>query len=211
VVSADKNRILVVAEDSLARAGLAALITELSECFLAGQTGIAETLTNALEIFRPDIIIWDTGLNPLQSTLLSADLRRADVPVIALVPDAESASKISIATVRGILSRNIKSRELSAAVNAVASGLTVIDSNLAGQYLSAGNTPETPLTEALTPRELEVLEWLARGSSNKTIASKLSISEHTVKFHVNSILNKLGAESRTEAVARGSRFGLVRL
>jgi DNA-binding NarL/FixJ family response regulator len=68
-----------------------------------------------------------------------------------------------------------------------------------------------PLEEHLTPRELEVLEVLAEGLSNRAIAQRLSISEHTVKFHVASIFAKLGAENRTDAVLRGVRQGLITL
>jgi ATP/maltotriose-dependent transcriptional regulator MalT len=70
---------------------------------------------------------------------------------------------------------------------------------------------EPELYEALTPRELEVLEVLAQGLSNRAIASRLVISEHTVKFHVSAIFGKLGAENRTDAVRRGVRLGLVAL
>lgn len=67
------------------------------------------------------------------------------------------------------------------------------------------------LVESLTPREFEVLELLAEGLSNSAIASRLSISEHTVKFHVSSICGKLGAENRTDAVRRGVRLGIITL
>ena len=66
-----------------------------------------------------------------------------------------------------------------------------------------------PLIEELTPRELAVLRLVAEGLPNKTIAVKLGISEHTVKFHVNAILGKLGVASRTEAVVRATRLGLI--
>ena len=67
------------------------------------------------------------------------------------------------------------------------------------------------LAEALTPRELEVLQLLAEGLSNKLIAARLGISEHTAKFHVNAILGKLGAQTRAEAVAQAARLGLLLL
>lgn len=70
---------------------------------------------------------------------------------------------------------------------------------------------EAELYEALTPRELEVLEVLAEGLSNKAIAARLGITEHTVKFHVSAIFAKLGAENRTDAVRRGVRRGLITL
>lgn len=75
----------------------------------------------------------------------------------------------------------------------------------------ASAQPELPIYEALTPRELEVLSVLAEGLSNRAIASRLAISEHTVKFHISSIFAKLGAENRTDAVRRGVRLGLISL
>ena len=73
------------------------------------------------------------------------------------------------------------------------------------------NAEPQQLYEALTPRELEVLEALAQGLSNRAIAAQLGISEHTVKFHISSIFGKLGAENRTDAVRRGVRLGLIAL
>nr|WP_279611375.1 response regulator transcription factor [Thermostichus vulcanus] len=72
---------------------------------------------------------------------------------------------------------------------------------------STGHSGETP--PQLTPREIEVLNLLAEGSGNKTIAKQLHISEHTVKFHITSLFNKLGATSRTEAVTAGIKLGLI--
>jgi DNA-binding NarL/FixJ family response regulator len=75
----------------------------------------------------------------------------------------------------------------------------------------ASAQPEPAIYEALTPRERDVLELLAEGLSNRAIAAKLDISEHTVKFHVSSIFGKLGAENRTAAVRRAVRLGLITL
>jgi two-component system nitrate/nitrite response regulator NarL len=94
-------------------------------------------------------------------------------------------------------------------LRAAAGGLIVLDPALAGAVLSARETSPDRLVEELTPRELEVLQLLAEGLPNKAIGLRLEISEHTVKFHVNAILGKLGAQSRTEAVVRASRLGLI--
>ncbi len=85
----------------------------------------------------------------------------------------------------------------------------VLDPTLAPAILPARDWEDEPLVEALTPREEEVLHLLADGLSNKAIALQLGISDHTVKFHVNAILGKLGAQSRTEAVVRATRMGLL--
>jgi DNA-binding NarL/FixJ family response regulator len=106
--------------------------------------------------------------------------------------------------------------EIAGALRAVAAGLIVLDRSLAplltaaGPPIQAGDSVETLLPgEALTAREREVLQLMAQGLSNRQIAARLHISPHTVKFHVASILAKLGAASRTEAVALGARRGYV--
>jgi DNA-binding NarL/FixJ family response regulator len=91
------------------------------------------------------------------------------------------------------------------AIHSVASGLMVFDSML------MAHAGEDQVPESLTPRESEVLQLLADGLGNREIASRLGISEHTIKFHIRSILGKLGAASRTEAVSRGLRSGLIEL
>ena len=102
--------------------------------------------------------------------------------------------------------------ELVSAVQAVVNGLIVIDpqiAGIAGLRWSGTPAPIDPADDLLTPREMEVLSLVANGLPNKTIAHQLDISEHTVKFHVGSILTKLDAASRTEAVTIGTRRGLL--
>ena len=91
----------------------------------------------------------------------------------------------------------------------MARGLTVVDPALAGAVFPARDRPLPAPVEDLTRRERSVLQLLAEGLSNKDIAARLDISEHTVKFHVNAILGKLGAHSRIEAVTRAARLGLL--
>jgi DNA-binding NarL/FixJ family response regulator len=107
----------------------------------------------------------------------------------------------------GLLLRDSTPDQLYAALNAAILGLFVFDPVLA-RLPAADSLPE-PLAEALTPREMEVLQLLAEGLANKMIAQQLGISDHTVKFHVNAILSKLNAQSRTEAVVRATRLGLI--
>jgi DNA-binding CsgD family transcriptional regulator len=144
-------------------------------------------------------------------------------------PNAEHWSEGGFSgTVRAVLPRNVTRAELTAAIEAVAAGLFVVhpaDADLlpglrpreteadAGPRSSPGFSIVPPLNdqlvEPLTRREIEVLQLLAAGLGNKEIASRLHISEHTAKFHVASILSKLGAATRTEAVTLGIRRGLV--
>ena len=114
----------------------------------------------------------------------------------------------------GLAGRHFSRAVSVATLQAVANGLMVLHPSLANEALPAGSAPPRELdelAESLTRRELEVLQMLAAGLGNKEIAARLGISEHTVKFHVASILGKLGAGSRTEAVSLGIRRGLVLL
>lgn len=117
----------------------------------------------------------------------------------------------------GALPRDAGTEEIVAAIMAVASGLTALDRTLALEALSGmarGRVDAEPVSdheEPLTAREREVLQLLAQGIPNKQIAQRLSISEHTVKFHVSAIMTKLGAASRTEAVTTAARRGLLLL
>jgi DNA-binding NarL/FixJ family response regulator len=113
----------------------------------------------------------------------------------------------------GVLPLDTSSEELQAALQAVHEGLVVGTQRLFAQALSqpqlVGGREVDPTAESLTEREGQVLQLLAHGLANKQIALALSISEHTVKFHVSSIYNKLGATNRTEAVRAGVQRGLV--
>jgi DNA-binding NarL/FixJ family response regulator len=115
--------------------------------------------------------------------------------------------------IRGLLPQTASVEELASAVRAVAAGLLVISPEFGDVMLSQSNTAEAEESEvaieALTPREQQVLAMLSEGLLNKEIADRMQISEHTVKFHISSIMGKLGASSRTEAVTRGIRRGLV--
>jgi DNA-binding NarL/FixJ family response regulator len=136
---------------------------------------------------------------------------------VALADDERPARTLRAMPLRGwaIVSRDAPVEELRTAVMAAAQGFTVVPTALAARLLPArGAAPDAARAdqlEPLTAREREVLELLSEGLSNRQIADRLGISEHTVKFHVASVSGKLGASSRTEAVSRGVRRGLITL
>jgi two-component system, NarL family, nitrate/nitrite response regulator NarL len=208
-------RVLIVADDPLARAGLVMLLADLPELLIVGRVSGSDDLKVALDTHQPDVVLWDMGWKP--EVALS---RFAEGPgivlVVALLNDEADAAQAWAAGARGLLSRNAAPGRIASALVAVAQSLVVLDPDygtlLAAQPARApGQFPsdESPLVEELTPRELEVLRLLAEGLPNKTIAQRLDISEHTVKFHVNAVLGKLGVGSRTEAVVRATRLGLI--
>src|SRR5262245_36394395 len=133
-------------------------------------------------------------------------LDRIPTVVLSTVADAAIFDAI-IRSERGAMLRiDASPEQLIQATRSVSAGLLIFDSALTSQR----DLPSDPL-EGLTTRETEVLSLLAEGLGNREIATRLSISEHTIKFHIRSILAKLGASSRTEAVTRGLRYGLIEL
>lgn len=193
--------VLIVAENPLARMGLAALLAGQSALEVVGQTSGSD-LEDELATLEPDVIVWDWGWD-------EAPRLPNSVPVVALLKEADQAGEAWAAGARGLLLGSTEPDALAAAVNAAAQGLAVMEPGLA----RATAQPETDGAEAdiepLTPREREVLQLLAEGLPNKTIATRLTITDHTVKFHVNAIMGKLGVQSRTEAVVRATRLGLI--
>ena len=206
----DDLRVLVVADDPLARAGLATLLAGQPGCSVVGQVAGDVDLVATRQVYRPDVLVWDLGWgDPTQSLERLAGLH--DVPVVALVSDEAHAADAWAAGARGLLRREADVESLVAALRSVAQGLVSFDPVLAAALIPPQDQAPTPLAEELTPRELEVLRLLAQGLPNKAIAQRLEISEHTVKFHVNAILGKLGVQSRTEAVVHATRLGLILL
>jgi DNA-binding NarL/FixJ family response regulator len=136
-------------------------------------------------------------------------LAELPIPVILLMDPSSSslASSALRSGIRGAISSDATPQELETAVTAVNAGLAVATAD----FLLEPHPFSEQLLEPLSARELEVLDQLAEGRSNKLIAHRLNISEHTVKTHVASIFAKLGASSRTEAVSYAIRRGLVML
>jgi DNA-binding NarL/FixJ family response regulator len=158
------------------------------------------------------------GLEPAESPadgdviLLEASQETAPhhTPVV-LLTDAPPTAALLRSSVRAVLPRHAPPEQIVAALHAAATGLVAVPAESAAALpVSIDSVAETP-HEVLTPRELETLEMMSEGLSNKQIAYRLGISDHTAKFHVNSIFAKLRAGTRTEAVMRGIRMGLVKL
>jgi DNA-binding NarL/FixJ family response regulator len=200
-------RLLIAAPAAVTRAGLEALAAASPNVQLLG----AYPDLSAVDALHPDVVL---AALPAGELPPSADGSPA---YVLLAGDAGRAWTVEAlrSGVRAILPREAQAGEILAAIEAAANGLAAIDPHELEGLLAA--SPERsldsapPVSSSLTARELEVLRMLADGAANKTIAWKLGISEHTVKFHVASILGKLGAGSRTEAVAIGVRRGLVLL
>jgi DNA-binding NarL/FixJ family response regulator len=207
-------RLLIVADDPLVRAGLAMLLSDISECDIVGQissqTLMIDLAEDSLDLDTPQVLVWDAGWEVPESL---PDWQEIGLPVIALLPERAEVERVWASGVRGILSRNADSMSLLIAAQTAVNGMVVLDESFAENLLPMPNTLLFPdrVMETLTEREEEVLNLVAEGLTNKAIASRLHISDHTVKFHVNSIMTKLGAQSRTDAVVRATRLGLIHL
>lgn len=201
-------RVLIVADDPLARAGLATVLEEQAELRIVGQVAAEADLPVSLDVYRPDVVLWDLGWDP---DGVPADLGDVELPLLALIPHADLAAEAWGAGAGGLLLRDGDAEQLLTALRAVAQQLMVVDPALAEALRPALPGDEAAPAETLTSREMDVLHLLAEGLSNRAIAQELDISEHTVKFHVTGIMGKLNAESRTEAVVRAMRLGLIAL
>ncbi len=199
-------RVLVVGDDPLARHGLTLLLTSEGGLVVADERATADAAAASDEA---DVALWDVG-SVTESPAALRDAVDAGIPVVAVVSSSAQAAEALHAGALGAVLRDVEPARLISAVLAVArGGLVVLDEALSEPLLRAVPTTPVVLPEPLTPREVEVLELLALGLPNREIADRLGISDRTAKFHVGSILGKLGASNRTEALAQAARLGLI--
>ena len=200
---------MVVSLDRLSRAGLAAELGRQPGMTVVGLESGDEDSFPALDVFNPDAIVWDVSWETATAVHNLGLLPEDSPPVLALAATEQQAAQARSAGAKALVSRGASLEALAAALSALSHGLQVTDPSLA--HGAADTTPNGELASPLTPRENEVLRLLADGLPNKGVAARLEVSEHTVKFHVNSIMGKLNAQSRTEAVALATRLGLLPL
>jgi two-component system, NarL family, response regulator YdfI len=210
-------RVFIVAASPLARTGLQSLFGD-RDIKVAGSIANLESLAAQWPDVEADIILVEASGEQFESVIdsLAASQLASEANIVILSDYSEPRwlAEALRAGVRAVLPPDIAADQLVAALNAAATGLIVMHPAEVDAAFPAAEPPSRPfaeLAEPLTPRESEVLQMLASGLANKEIAARLAISEHTVKFHVASILGKLGAGSRTEAVSLGIRRGLVLL
>jgi len=195
-------RVVVAARDPLVRAALAQRL---------GSAGTPGEAASPGALLAADVALWDVGVDAPAPRDFADAFPEGRLPVLALVPDARAASAAWRAGARGVLPREAAPQSVAAALFALARGLVALDAALARVLVGPRVHEDAPLTDALTPRERAVLELVGEGLPNKLVADRLGVSERTVKFHLASVYAKLDAHSRTEAVARGARLGLIAL
>lgn len=218
-------RVGICAASASTRAELELLLEPQSSIEVVGAAQSTKHLRSMLGETDPDVVF--VHLESISEDMSWKELHGLGVIVVLLVNRLDSASAeaaIAEGGGQGILFGEVTGAQLATAAAAAASGLLIFSGDLANLVRQAlvGHTREAlddrraeasslvePFPEKLTQRELEVLEMMSEGLSNKEIAALLNISVHTAKFHISSILGKLGASSRTEATAIGLRHGLI--
>jgi DNA-binding NarL/FixJ family response regulator len=196
-------RLAIAAPSAVVRAGLEALVASHPGVELAG----AFADLGAVETLRLDVVL---AALPLEELSPPGEGPSPATVLLTNDPQPVWTQEAFRLGVRALLSRDASAAGILAAVEAAASGLAVVDPReLETLLASTAPAAVSAETHTLTARELDVLRMMAEGAANKTIAWKLGISDHTVKFHVASILGKLHASSRTEAVTIGVRKGLI--
>ena len=204
----ERTRVVVVAESALEAARI--------EAMLAGDPSLDVAVASSATVAAEDrlgIVVLATS-PPLAGRLIETLHALPRAPAIILLtraPHEAWTARARRSGVHAVLPLRVTVEELTAAVAAAKAGLIVLHPDAVARAPSPASAPAVGESTALTPRELEILEMMADGLSNRAIAARLKISRHTVKFHVASILTRLGARTRAEAVTVGVRRGVLSL
>jgi len=203
-------RIAVATASAVRRAGLESIVRGHADFRLAESFGAVASLVSFARSTELDVMVIDS--DSIRDLLLQP-APDAAIVLLTEVSDARSISLLLRSGVRAILSRESAPDDVLSAIYAAYDGLVLLSApaaeSLAAIYGDQPLEDKAEFSEEITSRETEVLRMLAQGLANKDIAAGLGISEHTVKFHISSILEKLGASTRTEAVTLGIRRGLI--
>ena len=207
---------LLAAASTVRRAGLETLVKKTPLLKLAGSLHGPLAIAQYAAQLQPDVVLLD--FENENRSFESAALPRipSGFPVVALIdePSADWTAHALRSGARAILPRDSGMDEILSAIQAAHAGLVLLDPEVTQDLVARIPTSaaqSSPALDDLTPREIEVLRMLAEGLGNREMAARLGISDHTVKFHISSILDKLGAATRTEAVIMGIRMGIILL
>jgi DNA-binding NarL/FixJ family response regulator len=215
VTSAAPIRILVADDHPVVRDGLVAILSTQPDFDVVGETGDGKETLRRVHELAPNVLLLDLEMPEMDGVSVLQALRNGHAAVRVIVFTAFDTDERILAAVRagaqGYLLKGAPRDEIFEAVRVVHAGNSllqpIVASRLLRQVSEDHAAPGTGI-QALTARELEVLRLLMRGLQNKEIAAELVVTERTVKFHVSSILLKLGAGNRTEAVAIANKAGL---
>ena len=207
-------RILVADDHPMLREGLVAVLSTQPDFDIVGEAADGAEVVRLAEALRPDVILLDLEMPDVDGVAALEGLRDAVSAARAIVFTAYDTDERILrslrAGARGYLLKGASRQEIFDAVRTVHAGGSLLEPGVTTRLLDHVREGGAQ-TEPLTPRELEVLALISEGLHNSEIAGRLFVTERTVKFHVSSILAKLGADNRTEAVALAARRGLIRM
>jgi NarL family two-component system response regulator LiaR len=212
---AEPVRVLLVDDHQVVRHGLRAFLQLQPDIEVAGEAGGGEAAVAAASAVAPDVVLMDLlmpdGDGVAAIRALAAAAPAARVLVLSSFADDERIFAAMQAGAAGYLLKDVDPDALAEAIRDVHRGRPVLHPDVAARLMRRVADPAAagPATEALTPREQEVLRLVVEGYANKQIARRLAITEKTVKTHVSSILQKLGVADRTAAAVLAIRQGLV--
>jgi DNA-binding NarL/FixJ family response regulator len=213
--------VLLVDDQTLIRQGIHLLLELEADIQVVGQAANGREALEQVERLQPDVVLMDVrmpGMGGVEATrLIGERFPQVKVIILTTFEDDETVFEGLKAGARGYLLKDVSSEEMAQAVRKVASGEALIQSRITGKVLAefsrlAGEKSTAraaSLPVPLTERELEVLQALARGLSNREIADELVITEGTVKNHVSNLIEKLGVRDRTQAILKGQELGLI--
>jgi DNA-binding NarL/FixJ family response regulator len=208
-------RIVIADDHPVVRDGLVAMLETQPDFDVTGQAGAGSDALALVAEKDPDVLLLDLEMPGLDGVGVLQRLRGAGARTRVIIFTVFDTDERIIAAVEagaaGYLLKGAPRAEVFAAVREVAAGGSLLAPVAASAVLRRVRGETNADGPSLTPREAEVLSHLARGGSNKRIAAALGISERTVKFHVSSIIAKLGATNRTDAVTRAAHAGLIEL
>jgi DNA-binding NarL/FixJ family response regulator len=204
-------RVLIVDDHPVVREGLRAVLEDTKEMQVVGEAGSAEEALASVERALPDIVLLDLelpGMNGVDAIPRFADVASHPRVIILTAYDTEERVLAALkAGATGYVLKGSPAGEIAQAIRAVAGGGSYLTPRVAARVVAQVNAPRR--SGLLSARERQVLRLVARGRSNKQIARDLAITERTVKFHMTSIFNKLGADNRAQAIAIAAQRGLL--